>query len=110
MTYHGEEQHYYNLAWSKSAEKSLEKLGKKASDVRHKIKSNLTKNQKDPYPSPTNKNVKALQGKSFKGMYRYRFGKYRAMYTIRQQELLITVLEVGPRGEFYNMLERKCGK
>lgn len=110
MVYNEEEPYYYNLEWSKSAEKSLAKLDKTTvAEIRHKIKNNLTKNEKDPYPSPTNKNVKALKGDAFKGMYRYRFGKYRAIYKILQQKLSITVLEVGSRGGLYDILERKYG-
>jgi mRNA interferase RelE/StbE len=33
--------------------------------------------------------------------YRLRVGGYRAIYTVKDEELLITVIKVGPRGDIY---------
>lgn len=44
--------------------------------------------------------VKALQGKE--GVYRLRVGDYRIIYEIDHAVLLITVVNVGNRGQIYN--------
>lgn len=44
--------------------------------------------------------VKALSG--FKDVYRLRVGDYRVIYEIRNDILLITVVNIGNRGQIYN--------
>ncbi|KLL03503.1 MAG: pirin [Mycoplasmataceae bacterium RV_VA103A] len=101
-------QEVYEVEWTDNALKSLSKLDKPTErKIRWKVENELVK---DPYPSPTNKNVKALQGE-LKGLYRYRcHGKYRVAYKILRQKLLITVLEVVKRSDVYPILERKYGR
>jgi len=50
----------------------------------------------DPY-APNN-NVKKLQGREG---YRMRVGDWRVIYEIRDDQLIILVLDIGPRGEIY---------
>jgi len=49
---------------------------------------------KDPYQG------KALSGE-FKGLYRWRSGKFRIIYEIQQELLVILVLRIGHRKEVY---------
>ena len=44
---------------------------------------------------------KALQGE-FSGLWRYRVGDYRLICEIRENELVILVLEIGHRKNIYN--------
>ena len=44
---------------------------------------------------------KPLKG-NFKGFFRYRMGKFRIIYTIQEDRLLILVLKVGKRDEVYD--------
>lgn len=46
--------------------------------------------------------VKALTG--FKNVFRLRVGDYRVIYEIRNDVLLITVVNIGNRGQIYNRL------
>ncbi|NLJ49850.1 MAG: type II toxin-antitoxin system RelE/ParE family toxin [Candidatus Atribacteria bacterium] len=39
---------------------------------------------------------------NFKGFFRYRIGKFRVIYTIQENHLLILVLKVGKRDEVYD--------
>jgi len=43
---------------------------------------------------------KSLTGR-FKGLYRYRMGKYRVIYTVKDKILTVLVLRVGKRDEIY---------
>jgi len=43
---------------------------------------------------------KALSGK-FEGAWRYRIGEYRVIAEIRDKELIIIVIEIGPRKNIY---------
>jgi mRNA interferase RelE/StbE len=49
---------------------------------------------KDPYQG------KALSGE-FKGLYRWRSGKFRIIYEIQQELLVILVLRIGHRKDVY---------
>jgi mRNA interferase RelE/StbE len=44
---------------------------------------------------------KPLKGR-YKGLYRYRFGNYRVIYSIATDEMLVTVVKVGHRKEIYD--------
>jgi len=48
----------------------------------------------DPYQG------KALSGE-FKGLYRWRSGKFRIIYEIQQEALIILVLRIGHRKDIY---------
>lgn len=100
--------YYYELEWSKSAEDGLRELGETlAKKVRHKVKETLSKNVESPYPL-SNKNIKALKG-TLKG-FRYRcYGKYRIVYEMFKEKLLIRVLEVDNRSDIYPISKRKYG-
>jgi mRNA interferase RelE/StbE len=40
--------------------------------------------------------------REFKGLYRYRYGRYRVLYAIDRKENTILILRVGKRKEIYN--------
>ena len=44
---------------------------------------------------------KPLKGR-YKGLYRYRFGDYRVIYSISTDEMLVTIVKVGHRKEIYD--------
>ena len=44
---------------------------------------------------------KALQGKKYAGLWRYRIGDYRLICQIKDNELVILLLELGHRKEVY---------
>ena len=45
---------------------------------------------------------KPLKGR-YKGLYRYRFGNYRVIYSIATDEMLVTIIKVGHRKEVYEV-------
>ncbi len=45
-------------------------------------------------------NIKALKGE-LKGLYRLRAGDYRVLYQVKDDALLILVLEIGNRKDIY---------
>ncbi|MDO9269357.1 MAG: type II toxin-antitoxin system RelE/ParE family toxin [Methylobacter sp.] len=44
---------------------------------------------------------KALQGKRYAGLWRYRIGDYRLICQIKDGELIILLLEIGHRKDIY---------
>ena len=47
-------------------------------------------------------NCKEMQGKKNKGYYRIRFGDYRLGFKFDAANNTILLIDVGPRGDFYN--------
>lgn len=85
----------YKVTFSKSAVKSLSKLDKQTSRL---IKNWIVKNLVDT----DNPKLygKELTG-NLKGVYRYRVGDYRLFAEIRNQELVILILEIAHRRDIY---------
>jgi mRNA interferase RelE/StbE len=82
----------YKALIKKSALKDLQAVSK--SDQKRLldlIENNLSK---DPYQG------KALSGE-FKGLYRWRSGKFRIIYEIRQEVLVMLVLRIRHRKDVY---------
>ena len=83
----------YSIRWHKDAVSDLKKIDKNhRKKIIEKVKTHLVK---DPISLG-----KPLRG-MFKGMYRYRFGDYRVLYIIRDQELEILITTVGHRKNVY---------
>ncbi|CAI2162907.1 17022_t:CDS:2 [Funneliformis geosporum] len=81
------------IEWKKLAWKSLVKIDR---IIAQKIKIGVeTDLARDPYHKG-----KPLTGQR-KGQWRYRFSNYRVIYEIKEQKLLIVVVEVGHRKEIY---------
>ena len=83
----------YNVKWHEKALKDLGKIDKsKARVIVEKVRDYLAKD-----PISFGKPLKGL----FKGMYRYRSGDYRVIYTVDKAENVIMVLKVGERKDIY---------
>lgn len=51
---------------------------------------------------PCKGDIKRLQGKKSRGMYRLRVGPYRIIYTVDNGQLVVCVVDAGNRGQIYN--------
>ncbi len=51
---------------------------------------------------PHKGDIKRLQGKKSRGMYRLRVGPYRVLYTVDNGQLVVRVIDAGNRGQIYN--------
>ena len=80
----------YNLIYSESASKQIKKLDK---GVRLRIISSLERIRIRPYPY-----VKKLVGNSY---FSFRVGDYRIILDIKEDKLIILVVEVGHRRNIY---------
>ncbi|TGN02990.1 type II toxin-antitoxin system RelE family toxin [Leptospira dzoumogneensis] len=76
---------------SKLKDRQFSHLQKKLTDYVYPIL------KKNPFFGP---NVKKLKGE-FDGLYRYRIGKYRLFYLIKDKELLIIFVDVDQRKDSY---------
>ncbi len=80
----------YNITFKQSVRKDLKKLHKRdAARVLDKIEEELTEHA-DQYP--------VLTGK-FAGLRKFRIGKYRVIYTVQHESVLI--LRIGHRSDVY---------
>ena len=82
----------YKVVISSSAEKSLKKVPKK--DVQHIVVA-MQRLAFHPFPVGSRK----LSG--YEKIFRIRIGKYRVIYEVEGQKLLILVLKVGHRKDIY---------
>ena len=82
----------YKITYKSSVEKDLRKIDKpQVIRILDKIENELAKNSgKD----------KELSGE-FKGLFSYRIGDYRVIYTILQKRETILILRIGHRKEIY---------
>lgn len=83
----------YKLTYMKRAEKVLLAMPRTTAIL---IRDKLRELATDPY-APNN-NVKKLQGREG---YRLRVGDWRVIYEISDGQLIILVLDIGPRGGIY---------
>lgn len=51
---------------------------------------------------PHRGDIKRLQGKKYRDMYRLRVGPYRIIYTVDNGRLVVCVVGAGNRGQIYN--------
>ena len=82
----------YKVLISSSAEKSLKKIPKK--DVQHIVVA-MERLAMHPFPVGSRK----LSG--YEKIFRIRIGKYRVIYEVEGQKLLILVLKIGHRKDIY---------
>jgi mRNA interferase RelE/StbE len=80
----------YQVKWHEKAVKDLKDVDKKSA-------KGLVERVKEYLPQ------EPLHGE-FKGLYRYRYGRYRVLYAIDRKENTILILRVGKRKEIYNQL------
>jgi len=83
----------YKIIIKKEAAKSLNKLPRNAAKT---IREKLDAIAANPYAG--HPNAKKLQGREG---YRLRIGDWRVIYEIQNDQLVILVLKVAPRGEVY---------
>lgn len=89
----------YNIRYSVAFKKDLKKLGhSETKRILNWIAKNLY-NIEDPRNVPS---YKILNGKN-KGLARYRIGDYRLVVQIENDEIIINLIGVGPRGQVYNV-------
>jgi mRNA interferase RelE/StbE len=82
----------YKVLIKKSALKDLQAVSKP--DQKRLLGAIEGSLSKDPYQG------KALSGE-FKGLYRWRSGKFRIVYEIQQEVLIVLVLRIGHREDVY---------
>jgi len=83
----------YRVVFSKQAIKALRSAPRNIVEL---IREKLAQIANDPYAQ--HPNASKLQGRPG---YRPRVGDWRIIYEIQQDELLIIVLKIAPRGEVY---------
>lgn len=84
----------YSLIFTKHADRSLQKMD---SEISKKIFNALQKIKLDPhkYSEPL------VRPKDAEPLYKYRIGEYRAIFTIREEVMIILVVDIGPRKNIY---------
>ncbi len=87
----------YKIELSKRSIKYLNKLDQ---NTRRRISIHIELLSDNPRNSELD--IKKLQGES--SLYRLRVGNYRILYTIEDNQLIIVVINIAPRGDAYNDL------
>lgn len=83
----------YSVRWHEKAVKDLQGLDRKtAHAIVERVVSHLVKK-----PLTLGKPL----GGPLAGLYRYRYGKYRVIYTVDREDVMILVLRVGKRDSIY---------
>jgi mRNA interferase RelE/StbE len=83
----------YKVAWHEDALEDLRRLDKsRAREIVGKVDDHLSED-----PLALGKPLKGI----FRGLFRYRCGDYRVIYSIDRQEELLVVLTVGHRKDVY---------
>lgn len=83
----------YKVEWTERAQTDLVKIDPtRVKKIENKVENKLAR---DPYQEG-----KPLVGTQ-KGQWSFRFSEYRVIYEIKQDKLLILVVEVGHRREVY---------
>lgn len=84
----------FEIHFSKSAGKYIKKLDK---PTKERIKRALLLLAENPYD--TNLDIRRLAG--YDDSFRLRIGKYRVLYKIMDNEIVIFVFDVDSRGDIY---------
>ena len=83
----------YKIIFAKDAQKTLLRLPRNTANL---IRQKLEQLAEDPFTSSLN--VKKLQNRTG---YRLRIGDWRVIYELQNDELIILILKIAPRGEVY---------
>ena len=89
----------YRLKYRKSTRNYIARLPRKIKTTIVEKLHELCEN-----PDRTNLDIKRLASSSY---FRMRIGKYRVIYTLHSDELIIEVIKVGSRGDIYRNLDKK---
>ena len=84
----------YKLELSNQAERVIRRMAQREPALYQRVARALDDLQRDPYQG------KPLKGE-LKGRYSYRVGSYRVVYLVRQQELLVLIIDIGHRRDIY---------
>ena len=98
------EKRFYEVKFTESAEKDLKKLSKTNKAIAKLLKKWILENLINTQ-NPKQR-VKALTG-NLKGLWRYRVGSYRIVAEIKDEVLLILIVEISDRRETYKNKKRK---
>lgn len=101
------EKKFYEVRFTESAEKDLKKLSKSNKVIAKLIKKWISENLIDTQNSK--QRGKALTG-NLKGLWRYRVGSYRIVAEIKNDILLILIIEISDRKKTYKDKRRKTYK
>jgi mRNA interferase RelE/StbE len=83
----------YTVVFTKPAVRILRRIPKNIAAL---IREKITEIAEDPYT--THNNVTKLVGRPG---YRLRVGDWRVIYELHNEQLVLLVIKVGPRGEVY---------
>ena len=98
------EKRFYEVKFTESAEKDLKKLSKTNKAIAKLLKKWILENLINTQ-NPKQRG-KALTG-NLKGLWRYRVGSYRIVAEIKDEVLLILIVEISDRRETYKNTKRK---
>ena len=101
------EKRFYEVKFTESAEKDLKKLSKTNKAIAKLLKKWILENLINTQ-NPKQRG-KALTG-NLKGLWRYRVGSYRIVAEIKDEVLLILIIEISDRRETYKNKKRKTYK
>ena len=85
----------YEIIFKKEVKKFIEKQDKK---TKQKFKKTFLLLQQNPYPANNSLDIKKLKGSN---EYRLRIGKYRFIYQIKDEILVIVMEKADSRGDIY---------
>jgi len=91
----GESPRRYTVIVERQAEKTLRRLPK---EVLSRVDRLLMSLAEEPRPA----GCKKLRG--YENLYRLRAGDWRLIYAIEDDQLVVLIIEVAPRGEAYRNL------
>lgn len=91
----GESPRRYTVIVERQAEKTLRRLPK---EVLSRVDRLLMSLAEEPLPA----GCKKLRG--YENLYRLRAGDWRLIYAIEDDQLVVLIIEVAPRGEAYRNL------
>lgn len=101
------EKKFYEVKFTESAEKDLKKLNKSNKAIAKLLKKWISENLIGTQ-NPKQRG-KALT-RNLKGLWRYRVGSYRIVAEIKNDILLILIIEISDRKETYKDKKRKTYK
>jgi len=84
----------YKVALSNHAERVIRRMAEREPALYQRVANTLDDLQRDPHQG------KPLKGE-LKGRYSYRVGSYCIVYRIRQQQLLVLIIDIGHRRDIY---------
>lgn len=83
----------YSIVITSSSEKDLRRLDR---SVKNRVTVAILALAKDPRPPG------CIKIKSEEGVWRIRVGDYRIANIVDDEAKVVTIIRVGPRGDFYN--------